>query len=452
MALLLTVAVGARAQSTAPDPINLTANTDGTEWTLASSPAYYVELEVTYYTDEEVAAAENVISLINAIGTVEYTDASKALIDAARSAYDALTDAQKALVTNYTTLTAAETTYAAAENVISLINAIGTVEYTDASKALIDAARTAYDALTDAQKALVTNYTTLTAAETEYAELLVAAHNTGVNLTMTGTNEWTLDATPAFDIELEVEYETALALNDVDDNTEKLTEWNGFEADITLQGRTLTKDGNWNTLCLPFSLASFTGTPLEDATVKELLSTSNLDDNGVLTLNFTDANSIEAGKPYIVRWGTPESPVGGTIENPVFSGVTITSTTPTAVNFTGGSFVGQYSPFKIGDVNNGDDGNKNEIILMSSGNRIGYSQNPRTLKCFRCHFYVPANGGQQARSFVVDFGDATGIEPLTISPEGESHDGAWYSLDGRKVDGKPTQGLYIVNGKKVVIK
>jgi hypothetical protein len=29
----------------------------------------------------------------------------------------------------------------------------------------------------------------------------------------------------------------------------------------------------------------------------------------------------------------------------------------------------------------------------------------------------------------------------------------WYSLDGRKLDGKPTaRGIYINNGKKVVIK
>ena len=37
----------------------------------------------------------------------------------------------------------------------------------------------------------------------------------------------------------------------------------------------------------------------------------------------------------------------------------------------------------------------------------------------------------------------------------KSHElsGAWYSLDGRKLQGKPTQkGLYIVNGKKVIIK
>jgi hypothetical protein len=34
----------------------------------------------------------------------------------------------------------------------------------------------------------------------------------------------------------------------------------------------------------------------------------------------------------------------------------------------------------------------------------------------------------------------------------EGLDGVWYSLDGRKLSGKPTQkGLYIHGGKKVVI-
>ena len=47
--------------------------------------------------------------------------------------------------------------------------------YTAESKAKIDDARTAYDALTDAQKALAENYETLTAAESRYAELKAAA-------------------------------------------------------------------------------------------------------------------------------------------------------------------------------------------------------------------------------------------------------------------------------------
>ena len=49
------------------------------------------------------------------------------------------------------------------------------MEYTEASKTKIDAAREAYNALTDTQKALVTNYETLSAAEARYAELKAAA-------------------------------------------------------------------------------------------------------------------------------------------------------------------------------------------------------------------------------------------------------------------------------------
>ena len=176
------------------DGVELTANSDGT-WSLVEMPGFDIELEVEYYTDEEVnqMAADEVITKINAIGTVEYTDACKALIDAAREAYDALTDAQKALVSEemLKVLTDAEAAYAelkaaaeqaaadqaAADAAIEKINAIGTVEYTDACKALIDAAREAYDALTDAQKALVSEETlkVLTDAEAAYAELKAAA-------------------------------------------------------------------------------------------------------------------------------------------------------------------------------------------------------------------------------------------------------------------------------------
>lgn len=61
---------------------------------------------------KNLTAANAVVSKINAIGTVEYTDASKAKIEEARAAYETLTNDQKALITNYETLTAAETTYA----------------------------------------------------------------------------------------------------------------------------------------------------------------------------------------------------------------------------------------------------------------------------------------------------------------------------------------------------
>ena len=152
--------------------------------TLTTAESSYSELKTA--ADNQAAAAD-VIAKINAIGTVAYSDKSKTKIDAARSAYDALTSDQKTLVTNYSTLTTAESSYselktaadnqAAAADVIAKINAIGTVAYTDACKELIDDARTAYDALTSDQKVLVTNYSTLTTAESSYSELKTAADN-----------------------------------------------------------------------------------------------------------------------------------------------------------------------------------------------------------------------------------------------------------------------------------
>ena len=76
--------------------------------------------------------------------------------------------------------------------------------------------------------------------------------------------------------------------------------------DIKICGWSLNKDGYWNTLCLPFSLDNLTGTTLEGFTVKELDTADKNDghktgsENGTLYLNFKDATSIEAGKPYLV--------------------------------------------------------------------------------------------------------------------------------------------------------
>ena len=83
------------------------------------------------------------------------------------------------------------TDQAAANAVIAKINAIGTVEYTEECKARIDAARSAYDALTDAQKALVPEETLkiLTDAEAAYEELKQVATGTttySLNITSSG--------------------------------------------------------------------------------------------------------------------------------------------------------------------------------------------------------------------------------------------------------------------------
>ena len=143
--------------------------------TLVDAEAKYASL---VQAEADKKAADEVIKLITDIGTVDKNSKSK--IDAARKAYNELTDEQKKLVSNYQTLADAEAKYAslvqaeadkkAADAVIAKIDAIGTV--TLKSKKAIDEARKAYDKLTAAQQARVSNYATLTAAETTYAKLV----------------------------------------------------------------------------------------------------------------------------------------------------------------------------------------------------------------------------------------------------------------------------------------
>lgn len=125
---------------------------------------------------EAKANADEVVALINQIGEVSYSGSKDAIL-AARAAYDALTtNDEKGFVTNYQTLLDAEARYeelkqSGAQSVKDLITSIGNVEYTEACKDKIDAARAAYDVLTDEQKALVNNYTTLTHDEEIYSHV-----------------------------------------------------------------------------------------------------------------------------------------------------------------------------------------------------------------------------------------------------------------------------------------
>ncbi len=243
-------------------------------------------------------------------------------------------------------------------------------------------------------------------------------------------------------------------------NTTRIANYNGETANVTLDSRTLYKDGAWNTLCLPFSITSFTGTPLEGATVKALTSSAFDDEESKLTLNFTeDANNLtetEAGTPYIVKWGS-----GTDVENPVFSGVTINNTQNTSTSTTDVDFVGSFSPVGL-EANN-------TTLFLSKDNKLYYPSANMTVGSCRAVFQLkgdlaagdPTAGDPtvEARAFVLNFGEeTTGIVEITDptpgpSPAWEGRSAAWFSLDGRKLSGKPTQkGVYVNNGKKIVIK
>lgn len=243
-------------------------------------------------------------------------------------------------------------------------------------------------------------------------------------------NEWTLTM-PASDVELQVEYETALALSETTDNANALTEWNGCEADVTLT-RTL-QAGSYNTFAVPFSMTIPSGW-----TVKELSSASFSE--GLLTLNFANASSIVAGKPYLVK-------VSATTDLSVesFTGVTVSKD---AVPFTSTNvdFIPTLGLTEI----TGDDAN--DILFLGSGNTLLHpTALPANMKGFRAYFQLKGDAAL-ARSFSMDFGDGETTGIITIENGQSATDKAIYDLQGRRVNGTAQKGVYVVNGKKVIIK
>ena len=102
-------------------------------------------------------------------------------------------------------------------------------------------------------------------------------------------------------------------LDEYEYNSQRIKDANGQTRNVTFSGRTIYSDGDWNTLCLPFNMSEsqIASSPLAGYTIKSLDGTlSNLDGNGKLTLRFNTATTIEAGRPYIVKW-----PVGITIND-----------------------------------------------------------------------------------------------------------------------------------------
>lgn len=254
---------------------------------------------------------------------------------------------------------------------------------------------------------------------------------------------------------------TSIGLADRADNGSVITDNAGQQRNVTLVDRTLYKDGDWNTLCLPFALTAdqIAVSQLNGADIRTL-STASFSD-GELTLNFTPetgdgaVTSIEAGVPYLVRWNGDGS---GNIVNPTFEGVTLMDgLSPVEVEGLI-TFTGTYQPYNQAN---------RSILYLGSGNRLYYPESGAFIGAQRAYFklaegYIAGTPDGQAgiRAFVLNFldgqsgqGEQTGINEVGGQPGCDLQSDGWYSLDGRRFSAKPSvPGVYVKNGRKTVIK
>ena len=251
-------------------------------------------------------------------------------------------------------------------------------------------------------------------------------------------------------------------------NEFELNEYNGQTVNVTIFGGKLYKDGDWNTLCLPFEV-TLDSSPLsgDNVEVRELVEASI--SGTTLNLIFNDnasspVTTLSPGKPYIIKWtGEGLEP----IYDPKFNGVTINKTLNGFDNNVVGDgrvrFVGIYEPIEFRNEDR-------SILLLGENNTLFYPKpelhEPENQGSFWSYPYIGAFhayfkiGDDEApartiTAFNMSFGDgceASGIKDVHRSvADGPSNN--WYTLDGRKLDKQPSRkGLYIRGGKKVVIK
>ena len=247
----------------------------------------------------------------------------------------------------------------------------------------------------------------------------------------------------------------SISLANAADNSTTISNANGCVADVTLQDRTLYKDGAWNTICLPFNV-TLAGSPLEGAEARTLNSASI--EGTTLNLTFDGrVDELVAGTPYIIKWTKADDYVDNNEHNlvsPVFSGVTIDKTDRSYDNGISGDnrvrFLGTYKSTTF-------DAEDKSILLMGGDNTLYYPQSGAGIGAQRAYFKIGDDGALLARrltAFNIDFGDdeATGIISTTNYTNDTNSD-AWFTLDGRKLSGKPSvKGVYVNNGRKVIIK
>lgn len=209
-------------------------------------------------------------------------------------------------------------------------------------------------------------------------------------------------------------------------------------ANVTLK-RTFYKDGEWNTLCLPFAVADAKNA-FDRAELREV-DTEKSNGN---TIVFKEATAIEAGKPYLIKWANTSSEADNVVKK--FEGVTlVAAATPVVVKEGGISFNGFYKMTAASELGG------TSVAAIGAGNKL-FKVTEGKMKGFRAAF-VLSSGAEATKFNVVIDGTATGIEDLVI--DGVKANGRVYDLNGQYVGNSLNglqPGLYIQNGKKIVVK
>jgi len=184
--------------------------------------------------------------------------------------------------------------------------------------------------------------------------------------------------------------------------------------------RTLTA-GNWATAVYPFAVSGVDNIAVLDSYDAETGA-----------LGFTSAAASTANVPFLMRSTSAKSEIS-------LSNVEVVAAAATDATANEASLKGVYAATAITNAE------KNYVLSQNKIYSVG--ENGATINPYRAYIQIAQDAPARALTFFVD-GEATAIEG--ISAESQLN-GKVYNLSGQQVE-KAQKGIYVVNGKKVVIK
>lgn len=202
----------------------------------------------------------------------------------------------------------------------------------------------------------------------------------------------------------------------------------------------------WNTVCLPFTITSYDltggdyyGDYMGTTNAQSFVSSNQ----NSLTFDAVKDDQLEANIPYLVYFSED---LDYTDEAPFYYGGKVEATNPTPVEHNGFTFVGNYEASKSMDGLYGvaSEGDVQKIMLGTANSTL-----PAT-----CAYFTTKNLNANGLRICFDGGEVTGINQVNGAQAQSA--GAVYNLQGIKVSNRGTNnlpaGLYIMQGKKVIVK
>lgn len=219
--------------------------------------------------------------------------------------------------------------------------------------------------------------------------------------------------------------------------------------DVNVTVKRTINANEWSTICLPFAMT--------EAKVKEIFgddvqlayfTSYDVEKDGTdvtsITINFDDddlSEGFDANYPYLIKTSKDITEFSLTTDITP-DDVQESYSAGKGANKKSGKFIGTYQANTVVPEN----------TLFLSGNNFWYSTGQTKMKAFRAYFTISdvlTNMENAGSRIQLSFNEeATGIKTVELKT---MDDERYYNLKGQRVE-MPHNGIYVKNGKKIVVK